>query len=83
MASLRAALYPLAHEWPTSRSAAFGGGEDGDGGGGDGGGGDGVGGDSGGGDGGGGDGVGGDGGVNLQMHCLLEEHGPELPVSRT
>ena len=63
MASLRAALYPLAHEWPTSRSAAFGGGEDGDGGG--------------------GDGVGGDGGVNLQMHCLLEEHGPELPVSRT
>ena len=24
--------------------------------------------------------VGGDGGVNLQMHCLDEEHEPELPL---
>jgi hypothetical protein len=33
-----------------------------------------------GGDGGCGGGVGGDGGVNMQMHFLLEEHEPELPL---
>ena len=33
-----------------------------------------------GGDGGNGGGVGGDGGVNMQMHCLDEEHKPELPL---
>ena len=33
-----------------------------------------------GGDGGNGGGVGGDGGVNMQMHFLLEEHEPELPL---
>ena len=32
-----------------------------------------------GGDGGGGGNAGGDGGVNMQMHLLLEEHGPLLP----
>ena len=32
-------------------------------------------------DGGSGGGVGGDGGVNMQMHCLDEEHEPELPLS--
>ena len=58
-----------------------GGGDGGDGGGG------GVGGDGGDGDGHthGGDGgdVGGDGGVNMQMHCLDEEHEPELPPPKT
>ena len=34
----------------------------------------------GGGDGGSGGGVGGDGGVNMQMHLLMEEHEPELPL---
>ena len=33
-----------------------------------------------GGDGGSGGDVGGDGGVNAQMHFLLEEHEPELPL---
>ena len=33
-----------------------------------------------GGDGGSGGDVGGDGGVNMQMHFLLEEHEPELPL---
>ena len=33
-----------------------------------------------GGDGGCGGGVGGDGGVNMQMHFLLEEHEPVLPL---
>ena len=28
-------------------------------------------------------GVGGEGGVNMQMHFLLEEHGPELPTPLT
>ena len=36
-----------------------------------------AGGGEGGGDG--GDGGEGDGGVNMQMHCLVEEHEPELP----
>ena len=27
--------------------------------------------------------VGGDGGVNMQMHFLLEEHEPELPLPYT
>ena len=38
----------------------------------------------GGGDGGAGGDVGGDGGwVNMQMHCLDEEHGPVLPPPKT
>ena len=36
-----------------------------------------------GGDGGDGGGVGGEGGVNMQMHCLDEEHEPELPLPYT
>ena len=33
--------------------------------------------------GGGGGNAGGDGGVNMQMHLLLEEHGPTLPPPKT
>ena len=36
-----------------------------------------------GGDGGDGGGDGGDGGVNMQMHCLDEEHEPVLPPPKT
>ena len=44
----------------------------------------GKGGGSGGGDGGdGGGNAGGDGGVNMQMHCLVEEHEPVLPPPQT
>ena len=43
--------------------------------------GEGGGGGDGGGDGGGGN-CGGEGGVNMQMHCLDEEHEPELPPPR-
>ena len=32
---------------------------------------------------GGGGNIGGEGGVNMQMHVLDEEHGPELPLPKT